>query len=104
MFLTLRPAVINSAAPGAFGLITLDKDALAAPTLPDPLDDDAPWMHWEHFNAELETNSPAMSRLIDVKIKRKLLGERQGLAFVIQLLGGAATVEVSLGVRVLLGH
>jgi len=105
---SIRPNAINLRCDGALGLITMEKDAITAGSFPEPLDDDTNWMHWRHFNAQsadLNFGSNANPFDIDVKVGRKLPGERFGLVMCIQLdAAAAASALIDMGLRVLLKH
>ena len=105
MQMLLRPTGVAANCMGAFGMMTMDKDAINANAIPDPLDDDAPWMHWNYFDARHEAGAPEHTKLIDIRAKRKILGERVGLIVSFQLDAASATsLNISLGLRVYLLH
>jgi len=101
--LNIRPIGLGTRSDGAFGLATMDKDALVGLTAPDPLDDDAGWMWWQHFNAEQGIDVGALNITLDVRSKRKLRGDNTGLALLVEMNPGAVgSVEFTFGFRVLL--
>jgi len=101
--LTTRSSSAGARSAGRWGIIKVTDDALAVPTVPLPISDlENDWMINNWHGQEDAANLPVV-QTVDLRSKRKLGGDGQTLAFVIESDGAAsgATTVFTMAFRIL---
>ncbi len=92
----------NLSCEASFGFIMMDEDARSSGAFPDPLNDpEAPWMYWGR-RVLLPASDSQQHLELDIKAKRKMYGNDDGMQFIIDNDDPAQSLEWAIGFRLLI--